>query len=193
MLKEVGNQMKTAILMLILLTFITGFLYPMAVTGLAQWWFPTEANGSLIKKGDESLGSIYIGQNFTLSGYFWGRLSATAPFPYHGAASSGSNLGPSNPDLLIRVQKQILQIKFDETYPYLIPADLLTTSASGLDPEISPLGAFSQITRIAKARGLTEVQLLDLILSQIKGRTFRVLGEPRVNVLELNIALDELK
>lgn len=192
MFKEAVKQMTVAIRLLILLTIITGFVYPIVVTGLAQWFFPKQANGSLIEKNGQLMGSLFIGQSFTSPNYFWGRPSKTAPYPYNGAASLGSNSGPSNPNFLTMVEARIQHLNsFNEQKNDLIPVDLVTASASGLDPEISPFAAFYQVTRIAKARHLPEAQVNALVQRQIKGRSWGLLGEPRINVLQLNLALDE--
>ena len=194
MFKEALKQMTVAIRLLILLTIITGFVYPIVVTGLAQWLFPKQANGSLIEKNGQLMGSLFIGQSFTSPNYFWGRPSETVPYPYNGAASLGSNSGPSNHDFLTTVEARIQHLKsFNEQTNDLIPVDLVTASASGLDPEISPFAAFYQVTRVAKARHLPEVQVNALVQRQIKGRSWGLLGEPRINVLQLNLALDESK
>ena len=194
MLRESISQMKTAVCLLMLLMLITGLLYPLLVTVLAQFFFPQQANGRLIEKNGQLIGSVLIGQAFYSPHYFWGRPSATQPFPYNAAASSGSNMGPSNPDFLANLHKrvQFLQ-KFNGDNNSFIPVDLITASASGLDPEISPIAAFYQVPRIANARHLQATVIQDLITKYTKDRTLTLLGEPRVNVLQLNLALDELK
>jgi len=172
-------------------TIITGVLYPLAVTGLAQVIFPRQANGSLITRDGEILGSELIGQPFSGPAYFWGRLSMTSPFPYNAAASQGSNLGPSNPELVRLVQARIDALRAaDPGNRAPIPADLVTASASGLDPDISLAAALYQIPRVARSRGLSENQVRSLVERYTEGRQFGFLGEPRVNVLELNLALD---
>lgn len=194
MLKDMMSQIKTACILLALLTIITGVLYPLAVTALAQLFFPWQANGSLIESNGKKIGSLLIGQDFSSPMYFWGRPSATKPFPYNGGASSGSNSGPSNPDFLATVQERVRYLKnSDLDNSQSIPVDLVTASGSGLDPEISPFAAFYQISRIAKARHILEKDVQALIERQVKKRTFFLLGEPRINVLQLNIALDGLK
>ena len=194
MFKEAVSQLKTAFMVLVLLTIITGLLYPLAVTALAQLFFPWQANGSLIEDNGKKIGSLWIGQEFSFPQYFWGRPSATTPFPYNGEASSGSNSGPSNPDFLAVVQERVRVLKnADIDNKQVIPIDLVTASGSGLDPEISPYAAFYQISRIAKARNLPEKEIQALVAHQINTRTFALLGEPRINVLQLNIALDSLK
>ena len=190
---EIIKQIRSAFFLLLILTGLTGIIYPALITVVAQSLFPLQANGSLIEANGKIVGSKLIGQNFTDPKYFWGRPSATTPFPYNAANSSGSNLGPSNPDLFAKVKERI--IKFNQADPLnadLIPVDLVTASASGLDPEISPLAAFYQIPRVAKARGLSETDVGILVESLIKGRTLGFLGEPRINVLELNLALDKM-
>jgi potassium-transporting ATPase KdpC subunit len=177
-----------AIRALIVLTLITGVLYPLAVTGIAQVAFRDQANGSLILKEDKVVGSKLIGQPFSDPKYFWSRPSATSPMPYNGASSSGSNLAPTNPALRDAVTERIFKL---DTKP--VPADLVTASGSGLDPHISPAAAEYQIPRVAKARGIAEAKLKELVDEHTAGRQLGVLGEPRVNVLELNLALDGLK
>jgi K+-transporting ATPase ATPase C chain len=187
-------QLRPAIIMLVLLTVITGLLYPLAVTGLAQVLFPQQANGSMIVKDGKPIGSALIGQPFDDPKYFWGRLSATSPFPYNAAASSGSNLGPTNPALITEVQGRIDALKAaDPSNTQLIPVDLVTSSGSGLDPNISPAAAMYQVPRVARAHGLSEDQIRQLVNQFTEDRQFGLLGEPRVNVLKLNLALDTLK
>lgn len=194
MFKELIAQMRTALILLILMTVLTGLLYPLAVTGLAQLFFPQKANGSLIEMNNRVIGSRLIGQSFTSNAYFWGRPSATSPSPYNGEASSGSNLGPTNPIFFATVKERITQLK--QASPQnnnVIPGDLVTASGSGLDPEISPQAAFYQVARIAKERNLSEKEVHTLIEQHIQNRTLGLLGEPRINVLELNLALDHLR
>ncbi|GJQ53280.1 MAG: potassium-transporting ATPase KdpC subunit [Anaerolineaceae bacterium] len=194
------TQLRPALVMLALLTLITGVVYPLAVTGIAQLAFPHQANGSLIVIDGKTYGSELIGQNFDDPKYFWGRLSATAVTPYNAfdaetlTASSGSNYGPLNPALIEAVQARIDALKAadpDNTLP--IPVDLVTASGSGLDPHISVDAALYQAGRVASARGLSEADVVALINQHTEGRQFGFLGEPRVNVLLLNLALDELK
>lgn len=194
MLRESLSQIRTALCLLTVLTLLTGLFYPVLVTVLAQLFFPQQANGRLIEKNGQLIGSVLIGQAFSSPHYFWGRPSATQPFPYNAAASSGSNMGPSNPDFLATLNErvQFLQ-KFNGDSNTFIPVDLITTSASGLDPEISPIAAFYQVSRIANARHIQETVIQELITKYTKERTLTLLGEPRVNVLQLNLALDELK
>jgi len=189
------NMMKTFIrpagVLLALFTLLTGLVYPLAVTGLAQAVFPIQANGSLMAQNDRIVGSALIGQPFTDPRYFWGRPSATAPFPYNAAASSGSNLGPSNPALMDAVHARIAALRAaDPGNTQAIPGDLATASASGLDPHISVAAALYQAPRVARARGLTSEAVAQLVAQHVEGRQFGFLGEPRVNVLKLNLALD---
>ena len=194
MFKEFVGQIRTAFTLLILMTILTGLIYPFIVTGAAQFFFPWQANGSLIANNGKNIGSLLIGQSFTSPGYFWGRPSATSPFPYNGEASAGSNSGPSNLNFLATVQERVNNFKkIDYPKKQLVPVDLVTASGSGLDPEVSPLAAFYQVPRIAKVRHLSEKILEDLVQSQIRYRTLYLLGEPRVNVLQLNLALDNLR
>lgn len=192
MLIDLGKQIKTALLILLFFSCLTGLIYPVLITFFAQLLFPYQANGSLIYFQGNALGSELIGQYFDSPRYFWGRPSATKPFPYNAERSEGSNLGPSNPDLLAQVKKRMEHYGHSTLNP-LIPIDLVTASASGLDPEISPLAAMYQIPRIAKARHSSEHDLMVLVNQHIKKRSLLLLGEPRINVLELNIALDNLR
>jgi K+-transporting ATPase ATPase C chain len=188
------RQLKTALIFLGIFTVITGIIYPLFVTGIAQAFFHRQANGSLITDNGTSIGSELIGQPFSDPKYFWGRLSATAPYPYNAAASSGSNYGPSNPTLRDAVQARIDALKAvdpDNNKP--IPVDLVTFSASGLDPNISVAAANYQIKRVARYRALSEEQVSALVKQFTEGRQFGILGEPRVNVLKLNLALDAVK
>jgi len=179
---------------LLIFTLLTGVIYPLAVTGIAQLVFPHQANGSLIVRNGQAVGSALIGQQFDAPKYFWGRLSATGPFPYNAAASSGSNLGPSNPALLDAVQARITALKAaDPTNTQPIPVDLVTASGSGLDPDISVAAALYQVPRVARIRGMSEAAVTTLVNQYTEGRQFGFLGEPRVNVLELNLALDGIK
>lgn len=187
-------QIRPAIVSLLLLTLLTGFIYPLVVTGVAQAAFPGQANGSLLANGDKKIGSELIGQAFSDPRYFWGRLSATGPVAYNAAASSGSNLGPTNPALFKAVQARIDALHAadpDNTLP--IPVDLVTASGSGLDPQISPAAAQYQVQRVAKARHVDAKIVQQLVDNYTEGRQFGFLGEPRVNVLKLNVALDQVK
>lgn len=187
-------QIRPAIMMVVLLTVLTGLVYPLLVTGIAQVVFSRQANGSLILNNGQAIGSELIGQPFDDPKYFWGRLSATAPFSYNAAASSGSNLGPTNPALIQAVQGRIAALKAaDPGNVQPIPVDLVTASASGLDPDISPDAAAYQVARVARARGLDVSIVQQLVAQYTKGRDLGVLGEPRVNVLDLNLALDALQ
>ena len=185
------SYLRVATIMLLLLTALTGLLYPAAVTGIAQLVFPHQANGSLIMKDGKAVGSELIGQSFDDPKYFWGRPSATSPFAYNAESSSGSNLGPTNPDLQKAVQARIETLQAaDPGNTAAVPVDLVTASGSGLDPDISPAAALYQVRRVAKARGLVEEAVRRLVGEHVQGRQFGFLGEPRVNVLKLNLALD---
>lgn len=179
---------------LLIFTVLTGLVYPLVVTGIAQLVFPHQANGSLIVQNGQAAGSTLIGQAFDDPKYFWGRPSATAPYPYNASSSSGSNLGPTNPALLKAVKSRITALRAaDSTNNLPIPVDLVTASGSGLDPDISVSAALYQLPRVAKARGLSESAVRTLVDKYIQDRQLGFLGEPRVNVLELNLALDEIK
>ena len=186
-----NTLLRPAISLLVVFTAITGVAYPLAATSLAQLIFPQQANGSLIEKNGKPIGSSLIGQSFTDAKYFWGRPSATAPNPNNASSSSGSNTGPTNPALIDTIKQRIDALHaVDPTNKALVPVDLITASASGLDPEISPAAAQYQLARVAQARKLSVSQVQTLVDQYTSGRTLGILGEPRVNVLKLNLALD---
>jgi K+-transporting ATPase ATPase C chain len=188
------SQIRPALMVILIFMIITGVFYPLVVTGIAQVVFPSQANGSLIVANGNVVGSGLIGQQFDDPKYFWGRLSATNPFAYNAAASSGSNLGPTNPALLDAVKARIAALKAaDSTNSQLIPVDLVTASASGLDPDISIAAALYQVPRVAKVRGMSETEVRALVDHYAEERQLGFLGEPRVNVLKLNLALDGIK
>ena len=186
------DQLRPALTMLLLLTVLTGLVYPLTVTGLAQVFFPDQAKGSVIVREGKVIGSKLIGQYFDKPEYFWSRPSATSPFPYNAGASGGSNLGPTNPALIAAVKARAAVLRAaDPGNDLPVPVDLVTTSGSGLDPHISPASALYQIRRVARVRKLDEAVMRDLVAQHTQGRQLGVLGEPRVNVLLLNLALDE--
>ncbi len=189
-----SNYLKPAAILLLLLTVLTGVIYPVIVTAFAQIFYPEQANGSLIKEQSGNLrGSTLIGQAFSDPKYFWGRPSATSPYANNAAASSGSNLGPTNPALIEAVKARINALQAaDPDNHALVPVDLITASGSGLDPHISPAAANYQISRIAKVRRIELKKLQALVHVHTEGRQWYFLGEPRVNVLTLNLALDNL-
>src|SRR5689334_11922092 len=187
------EHIRPALTMLLIFTVLAGLVYPLSVTGLAQLFFPEQANGSLIVYNGKVVASKLIGQYFDKPEYFWGRPSATSPFPYNAAASSGSNLGPTNAALLHAVKARLAALHaIDPGNDSPIPVDLVTASGSGLDPHISPAAAMYQVNRVARARGLDERRVRELVARNIEGRQFALFGEPRVNVLELNLALNAL-
>jgi K+-transporting ATPase ATPase C chain len=191
-------QLRAALVSLLMLTLVTGVAYPLLVTGIAYAAFPNQASGSLIVKDGKPVGSRLIGQSFDDAKYFWGRLSATSdangkPLAYNGGSSSGSNLGPENPALVDEVKARIDALRAADPNDTPIPVDLVTSSGSGLDPHISPAAAAYQVGRVAKARGLDEARVGELVRAHTEERQIGILGEPRVNVLELNMALDALK
>jgi potassium-transporting ATPase KdpC subunit len=186
-----SSQLRPAIVLLALLTLITGVAYPLVVTVVAQGAFPGKANGSLVVRGDDVVGSALIGQPFDHPKYFWGRLSATAPFAYNAAASSGSNLGPLNPALTDAVKARVDALRAaNPGNEGPIPVDLVTASGSGLDPHVSPAAARWQVPRVARVRGLDPAAVQALVEQHTEGRQWGFLGEARVNVLALNLALD---
>lgn len=194
------KQIKPALMVFALLTLLTGVLYPLLVTGVAQVIFPYQANGSLVKTDGKVVGSTLIGQYFSSPRYFWGRPSATSGEPYTAydpvnlPGSTGSNWGPLSQNLKNDVQERVQMLQtVDKETTSSIPADLVTSSASGLDPHISPQAAYYQVVRVAKARGLDESIVKNLITENIEGRQFGILGEPRVNVLQLNLAMDRIQ
>jgi len=193
------NELRPAVVMTIAFTILTGLIYPLVMTGIAQAVFPSQASGSLIERDGKVIGSVLIGQVFADNKYFHGRPSATTdtdpndatktvPAPYNAQSSSGSNLGPTSKSLLDRLKEDVEKLKAENAKP--VPVDLVTTSASGLDPDITLAAAVFQIPRVAKARNMAESTIADLVAEHTRGRTLGVLGEPRVNVLELNLALD---
>lgn len=185
------QQFRPAVSIFLVLTVITGALYPLAVTGISAFLFPSQADGSLIQKEGQAVGSYLIGQPFDDPKYFWSRPSATGPMAYNAASSSGSNLGPTNEALKKAVADRVAALKAaDPENAAPVPADLVTASGSGLDPHISSAAAAYQIHRVAKARGVSEEEVQRSVSEHTEGRQLGILGEPRVNVLELNLALD---
>lgn len=190
---SLSSLFRPALTLLGLFTVLTGILYPAFVTAIAQGVFPSRANGSLMWSGERIVGSELIGQPFDEPHYFWGRPSATAPHAYNAAASTGSNLGPTNPALREAIAARIEALRAaDPSNSAPVPIDLVTTSGSGLDPHISPAGAFYQVARVARARGLDEARVRALVNDHVDGPMLGLLGERRVNVVRLNLALDKL-
>jgi K+-transporting ATPase ATPase C chain len=194
------KQVKQALLIFLALSVLTGIVYPLAITGIAQVVFPRQANGSLIYRDGRPVASELIGQSFDDPKYFWGRPSATSPMPYNAGSSGGSNLGPTNPDLIKAVGERIAALKAAGHHAQHgrgneapIPVDLVTSSGSGLDPHISPAAAEYQVARVAKARGLDVETVRQAVARHTEGRTLGLLGEPRVNVVELNLDLDNVR
>jgi K+-transporting ATPase ATPase C chain len=189
-MKEVGSALR----MLLVLTVLTGVVYPLLVTGIAQLAFPAAASGSLIRRDGKLVGSALIGQGFADPRYFWGRLSATSPTAYDAASSSGSNDGPLSPALVAAARARVdALVAADPQHRTPVPVDLVTSSASGLDPHVTPAGARYQVARVARARGLDPAAVEQLVERHTEGRLLGVLGEPRVDVLELNLALDAMR
>ena len=187
------KELRPAVVSFLLLTLLTGIAYPLLVTGISQSLMPGQANGSMIMKDGKPAGSELIGQSFSDPRYFWSRPSATGPMPNNASASSGSNLGPTNPALMDAIKARVQALKdADPGNSLPVPVDLVTASASGLDPHISPAAAQYQLARVARVRNLNPDTLRKLVDEHTEGRQFGILGEPRVNVLELNLALDTL-
>ncbi|WP_425411754.1 potassium-transporting ATPase subunit KdpC [Methylomicrobium lacus] len=195
MVLDMIKLIKPAVMMLLIWTLLTGVMYPALVTGLAHVLFPNQANGSILRdKQDKAVGSALIGQPFSGNSYFWGRPSATAPYPYNAGASSGSNLGPTNPALADAVKHRIEALQAaDPENKAPVPVDLVTASGSGLDPHISPAAAEFQIKRIANARHIDPKKLQEMVRMHTEGRQWGFLGEPRINVLTLNLALNAMQ
>jgi K+-transporting ATPase ATPase C chain len=188
------SLLRQGIVLFLGLTVLTGIAYPLAVAGIAQVIFPHQANGSVVEAGGQVVGSSLIGQSFTRPGYFWGRPSATSPDPYNGASSGGSNQGPTNSALTEAAKKRIATLRAaDPGNAAPVPVELVTASGSGLDPEISPAAARYQVARVARARGMDPAAVQALVDATTRGRQFGMLGEPRVNVLALNLALDNTR
>jgi potassium-transporting ATPase KdpC subunit len=188
------KSLRTSVITIVLFTVLTGFIYPLIVTGISQIIFPGRANGSMITKGERAIGSELIGQPFSSPKYFWSRPSATTPYAYNAAASTGSNYGPLNPALLDATGKRVKELRdADPQNSNPVPVDLVTASGSGLDPHISVAAALYQVPRVARSRSVSEGVVKSLVNQHTEGRTLGILGEPRVNVLKLNIALDEMK
>lgn len=185
------SELRPALVVFGLLTVLTGIAYPLVVTGIGQAAFHGQVNGSILQSGDRAVGSRLLGQPFSDPKHFWSRPSATGPHPYNGAVSSGSNQGPINPALETAVRDRVAALRAaDPANTAAVPVDLVTASGSGLDPHISPAAAEYQVPRVARARKVSEADVRKLIAAATDGRTFAILGEPRVNVLELNLALD---
>jgi len=188
------KSLRTSVITIVLFTVLTGFIYPLIVTGISQIIFPGRANGSMITKGGRVIGSELIGQPFSSPKYFWSRPSATSPYAYNAAASTGSNYGPLNPALLDATGKRVKELRdADPQNANPVPVDLVTASGSGLDPHISVAAALYQVPRVARSRSVSEGVVKSLVNQHTEGRTLGILGEPRVNVLTLNVALDEMK
>lgn len=184
------NRLRTSFVLLAVMTLLTGVAYPLAVTALAQTLFPSQANGSIVARDGQPIGSAQVGQPFAKPEYFWGRLSASSPVPYNAAASSGSNFGPGHVDLVRNAQARIDALRMYDPAIGDVPIDLVTASGSGLDPHISPAAAEIQVRRVATARNMTEEEVRALVRTYTEPRQFGLLGEPRVHVLFVNLALD---
>jgi potassium-transporting ATPase KdpC subunit len=185
------KMLRSTLILFLMLTLITGVAYPLVVTGVASLAMPDKAAGSVITLDGKAMGSALLGQPFSDPGHFWSRPSATGPQPYNGAASSGSNLSPTNPALIDALQARVTSLReADPGNNAAVPVDLVTASGSGLDPHISPAGALYQVPRVARVRGMNEAEVRELVTAITESRTFGLLGEPRVNVLRLNLALD---
>jgi potassium-transporting ATPase KdpC subunit len=188
------KSLRTSVITIVCFTALTGFIYPLLITGFAQLIFPGKANGSILTKAGKAIGSELIGQPFSNPKYFWSRPSATSPFAYNSGASTGSNYGPMNPALLEATAKRVKDLKdADPQNTKPVPVDLVTASGSGLDPHISVEAALYQAPRVARSRSMTEATIESLVNRYTEGRQLGILGEPRVNVLKLNLALDEMK
>jgi K+-transporting ATPase ATPase C chain len=188
------QELRAAVVLFVLLSVVTGIAYPLLVTGIGHVAFARQAQGSIIERAGKPLGSALLGQPFDAPQYFWGRLSATTPQPYNGASSGGSNLGPTNPAMLDSVAMRVQALRaVDPANHQPVPVDLVSASGSGLDPDISPAAAEYQVGRIARVRGLSEAQVRGLVAHHRSERFLGLLGEARVNVLELNLALDQLR
>jgi len=188
------KSLRTSIITIVLFTVLTGFIYPLLVTGIAQILFPGKANGSMLMKDGKLIGSQLIGQAFSSPKYFWSRPSATSPYAYDAGASTGSNYGPLNPALLDATAKRVKELRdADPQNTELVPVDLVTASGSGLDPHITVAAAVYQVPRVARSRHVHEGTVKSLVDQYTEGRALGILGEPRVNVLKLNVALDEMK
>jgi K+-transporting ATPase ATPase C chain len=186
-----GSILRPCLGVFVMLTVVTGLAYPLAVTGIGRIAFPSQAGGSVLERDGRAVGSALLGQPFSNPGYFWSRPSATGPQPYNGAASTGTNQSPTNPALAEAVAARVAALReADPGNAAPVPVDLVTSSGSGLDPHISPAAAEFQVARVARARGIAPAQVRELVVAHTRGRTLGVLGEPRVNVVELNLALD---
>jgi len=186
--------LRPALGLFVALSILTGLIYPLLLTGIAHRLFPDQAGGSLVQRDGKPVGSRLIGQNFSDPKYFWGRLSATSPMPYNGQGSGGSNLAATNPALVDQAKGRVDALRAaDASYTAAVPADLASASASGLDPDIRPQSAVLQVARVARARGLDEARVRTLVAEHTESPLLGFIGEPRINVLELNLALDAIK